>query len=240
MYPIVGTPVYNGVPNQLTVEINHNATTVDFLNQAFLFAPRNSRYFFQDPLANNTFVDVGRSLQSYVDIAPGTPITSANGIFIDTSEAARIQNDDPVHAAYLIQLDDDVILDTYHNCKYNQPPLCLFSMANNAIGLIDNHSKLPFFLTPDHNNARCTVIHIDNNLQCVLYAIQHIPSHTDIMWSYDRSPIQSPQKFPSNGLRNAYNTVLDLESRLLNISVSDESAQLTALGSYHESNAPDA
>ena len=93
----------------------------------------------------------------------------ANGIFIDTNEAARIQNNDPVHAAYLIQLDDDVILDTYHNCKYNQPPLCLFSMANDADGLIDNHSKLPFLLTSDHNNARCTVINIDNNLQCVLY-----------------------------------------------------------------------
>ena len=98
-------------------------------------------------------------------------------------------------------------------------------MANDADGLIDNHSKLPFLLTSDHNNARCTVIHIDNNLQCVLYAIQHIPSHTDIMWSYNRSPIQSPQRFPLDGPCNVDNTVLDLETRLTNISVSDKPAQ---------------
>ena len=59
------------------------------------------------------------------------------------------------------------------------------------------------------------------------------------MWTYNRSPIEYPSRFPSNGLRSAYDTVLDLEERLADISVTDESAQSTALGSYHEHNDTD-
>ena len=115
----------------------------------------------------------------------------------------------------------------------------MFSMANDASGLIDTHHHIPRLLTADNNNARCAIVSINDTLHCMLYAVQYIPSYTDIMWTYNRSPIESRSRFPSAGLRSAYNAVLDLETRLADISVTDESAQLTALGSYHEHNDTD-
>ena len=112
-------------------------------------------------------------------------------------------------------------------------------MANNADGLLDTSHRIPYLLTADHNNARAIILDIDNKPCVVLYAVKHIAAYTDIMWDYNISPLPLPQNFPTNGLRSAYDTVLDLEDRLADISVSDESAQLTALGSYHEHNDTD-
>ena len=237
-YPKVGRPTYTGVPNQLTVPINNVATPVSFLDPTVLFAPKLDRYYYQSPYLDLDFVNVNRSLQSYIDIPPGTPITSAKGAMIDTQTTLDLQ-DDPVHAGYIIQIGYNQFLDTFENCQPHRKPTCLFSMANNADGLLDTSHRVPYLLTADHNNARAIILDIDNKPCVVLYAVKHIPAYTDIMWNYNISPLPTPQNFPTNGLRSAYDTVLDLEERLADISVSDESAQLTALGSYHEHNDTD-
>ena len=238
LHPKVGIPTYTGVVNQLTIPINDVATPLNFLDPTSLFAPRLDRYYFQSPYLDLDFVNVNRSLQCYIDIQPGTPITIAHGTIIDTQTTLDLQ-DDHVHAGYIIQIGFDQFLDTFANCQPNQRPTCFFSMANNADGLLDTSHRVPSLLTDDDNNARAVILDIDNKPCVVLYAVTHIPAYTDIMWNYNISPLPLPQNFPTNGLRSAYDTVLDLEDRLADISVSDESAQLTALGSYHEHNDTD-
>ena len=108
-------------------------------------------------------------------------------------------------------------------------------MSNTADGLLDTARKVPYLLTENDNNAQAIILDIADEQCVVLYAITQIPAYTDIMWNYNLSPLPQPQHFPSQGLRAAYTTVLELEERLTNVSVSDEAAQLAALGPYHYS-----
>ena len=233
-YPNVGIPTYTGVVNQLTIPIDNVSTPVNFLDPTLLFAPKLDRYYYQSADPDFDFVNVNRSLQSYVDILPGTPITIAKGTMISAQDALNLQ-DDKVHLGYLIQIDNNRFLDTFYNCQPNKKPECLFSMSNTADGLLDTARKVPYLLTENDNNAQAIILDIADEQCVVLYAITHIPAHTDIMWNYNLSPLPQLQHFPSEDLRATYTTVLELEERLTNISVSDEAAQLAALGPYHYS-----
>ena len=86
-------PTYTGVPNQLTVPINNVSTPVTFLDSTVLFAPKLDRYYYQSAAQNFDFINVNRSLQSYVDILPGTPITIAKGTIIGAQDAINLQDD---------------------------------------------------------------------------------------------------------------------------------------------------
>ena len=121
---------------------------------------------------------VGDALSAVVDIAAGQAIASFNGTRITMAEARQMQEED--QGRYLIQIDDDQVLD----CKAQataRPPLCFASNANQAQGLL-LHGRI---LTIDHNNAAVELIPDTNDVtQAILYAVVPIPATQDIMWSY--------------------------------------------------------
>ena len=121
---------------------------------------------------------VGDALSAVVDIAAGQAIASFNGTRITMAEARQMQEED--QGRYLIQIDDDQVLD----CKAQataRPPLCFASNANQAQGLL-LHGRI---LTIDHNNAAVEItLDTDDVTQAILYAVVPIPATQDIMWSY--------------------------------------------------------
>ena len=188
------------------------------ISSSDLLAPVLHRYTYSDH--RDQLVDVGRSLQSYYKVEALQIIAIAKGDRITMELADELQY--PGNR-YLVALTDDVALNcsVYADC---QRPVCMFSMANNADGLIDhpNHCSL----TDDDNNSAAWA-GIYQGVECVLlYALVDIDAHTDIMWNYHYGPL-SPVATPKigDGLRYLHAVIADLDHRYLHEEAQDSASE---------------
>jgi hypothetical protein len=168
----------------------------------------------------NELTDVGRSLQAYCEIEALRIIAIAKGDRITMQAADELQY--PANR-YLVALTDEVALDcsTYAQCLR---PQCFFSMANNAIDLIDHCQHT--CLTDQHNNAAAWA-GIYQGVECVLlYALIDIPANTDIMWNYMYAPL-SPVATPriGDGLRYLHATISNLDQRYCKEDAQDSASE---------------
>ena len=182
-----------------------------------LIAPIMHRYTYSD--YRDQLVDVGRSLQSYCRVEALQIIAIAKGDRISMELADELQYPDN---RYLVALTDDIALDcsAYAVC---QRPECMFSMANNAEGLIDHTGRSN--MTDDNNNAAAWS-GIYQNVECVLlYALVDIEPYTDIMWNYHYGPL-SPVATPKigDGLRYLHAVIADLDHRYLHEDAQDSAS----------------
>jgi hypothetical protein len=182
-----------------------------------LIAPIMHRYTYSD--YRDQLTDVGRSLQSYCRVEALQIIAIAKGDRISMELADELQYPDN---RYLVALTDDIALDcsAYAVC---QRPECMFSMANNAEGLIDHTGRSN--MTDDNNNAAAWS-GIYQNVECVLlYALVDIEPYTDIMWNYHYGPL-SPVATPKigDGLRYLHAVIADLDHRYLHEDAQDSAS----------------
>ena len=183
-----------------------------------LLAPVLHRYSYMDH--GNQLTDVGRSLQAYCKVDALRIIAIARGDRITMQAADELQYPDN---RYLVALTQEVALNcsTYAQC---QRPQCLFSMANNAIDLIDHWERT--CLTDEHNNAAAWA-GIYQGVECVLlYALMDIPANTDIMWNYRYVPL-SPVATPKigDGLRYLHAVISNLDQRYTQEDAQDSASE---------------
>ncbi len=195
---------------------NSNLTMVHTYD---LLAPVLGRYSYVGP--QEQLVDVHRSLQSYDDIQPLQLIAIANGQTVPMQHAEDLLYP---HNRYLVALSDDWALDC--SAYANLPkPGCLFSMANNAIGLTDHLQRR--LLTDCDNNAAAWA-GTYNGSECVLiYALVPIPAYTDIMWNYRYTPLSrvaTPRI--GDGLRFLHAAISNLDKRYTEEDASDSASDL--------------
>ena len=188
------------------------------INSNDLLAPSMHRYTYKDH--RDQLVDVGRSLQSYCKVEALQIIAIAKGDRITMQLADELQYPDN---KYLVALTDDIALNcsSYANC---QRPICMFSMANNADGLIDHPNQCN--LTDDNNNAAAWT-GTYQGVECVLlYALIDIEPYTDIMWNYHYAPL-SPVATPKigDGLRYLHAVIADLHHRYLHEEAQDSASE---------------